>query len=258
MKIRLLFTLLVIGFISCNEKNKCIKRVKSTVFIQEYITEIDSCNTMDKYSKIDYFQNDTILMSGFNDRIAKQGKWSFYDKGELITKGLFKDSNPIDNWSYKNFSEIDWTIYQDNFNGFQISIPKNWTIGTENNTTAFFDSKDLEDHNLKISVTIAKLDGEIEKWINGFNNYLKSNDKNYNIKFKKLDLIDIEECYEFEYNSFYENIGEFTNSEFLFIFNGKAYVVSSSLKTDTNRAFSIIKEQIMFSFKMDEGENKIQ
>jgi len=248
-------SILLINLISCNKRDKCVKKYIDKVFLKELVVIKDTCKTFENYSSVKYYFKGGILMSGFGDRAFKQGNWKFFNKNEIVTEGFFKESEPIGTWKYESIGKIDWSTYIDESSGFGFSVPKNWSNLKEKNTVAFFNSTNLDNHNLKISVTVTNVNESLDVWVKKFLNYLEKENVN-DLKSKKIDITGLKKSYEINYLRKYKGIGKFIISEFIFIFDSKVFIVSTSLKLGSVYDFTIINEQMLYSFKMYKKDGK--
>ncbi|NQX83001.1 MAG: hypothetical protein HRT66_13555 [Flavobacteriaceae bacterium] len=243
------YILLGIVLISCDEENKCIKTKIDNIFIKEFVTEIDTCNTFEGSSHVKYFYKDSLFMSGFGNIDNKQGYWKFFKDNEVITEGLFKDSRPQGVWKYKNIGEIDWEIYIDKEDGYIVSVPKNWKAYKEENGLSFSNGKNIG------SNVLITYDG---KPINSIiNEIIRDKEERgvSNVKYKKMKytLKGIDEFYEYTCNFIEKNKDEVKSHYIMFRVEKKTYFISVNLKIDSEYDYSIIEEQILHSFRRYSG-----
>ncbi|MCI2230454.1 hypothetical protein MC378_14840 [Polaribacter sp. MSW13] len=258
--------LLIILFItiSCKEninknkktpENNCKSEKIESVFLKQYLIKTDSCNTFKEFPKVEYFFKEKILMTGFSERNYKQGKWSFFDKkGIEKTSGIFENSQPKGIWNFKDLKTINWKLFDDKDEKYIISAPSDWFyFGVENaESYGVLDkySKDGNDYNLKLVITSYKLD-ELDENVNElYNRTLKEFKNNFTeIKSKKVDISEFNEVYEIQ--SVELNNGKrYLNTELIYSFKDRFYLISISIDEKANYEYSIIKEIMETSFKV--------
>lgn len=259
-KLNLLILLFII--ISCKEntnknrvENNCKSKRIETVFLKKYLIKTDSCNSFKIYPKVEYYFNEKKLMSGFSERNDKQGKWSFFNKeGTKEISGIFENSQPKGIWNFKNLETINWKLFDIKEKKFMFSAPSNWfNFGVENSESyGVIDkySENLDDYNLKFIVTTYKLD-ELEESVNElYKRTLKEFENNFTeIKTKQVDITGFNEVYEIQ--SIELNNGKkYLNTELIYSYKDRFYLLSLSINQKANYEYSIIKEIIETSFKV--------
>jgi len=245
--------IIAIGIFSCNKKYNCIKSFKDTGSIKGYLIVKDTCNVFEKKSHESYYINDTLIMAGYGNRFVKQGVWEYYNKGEKITQGKFNNSSPLGIWNYKNFGNIEWVKKENTDEGYQLSLPKSWKIiKLDQNSMDAVNDTNLSKFNVKIEINIQKEDVSIDNlYINLSNKFKKENKESF--KIKKWVTLDGINTFEFEIKSKFGDGSVFNTNSIYFKLNNKIYSISIYVREGSNYAYEIIKEQIMWSFRMNEN-----
>lgn len=103
--------IVIIGFLfSCQNEKDCHSKIKDERTLNEYFVRIDSCKIWKDYRYHEYFSGKGLAMSGFGDRLLKQGKWSFHYDGREIATGEFRDGRPIGDWKSDLVNIKNWKI----------------------------------------------------------------------------------------------------------------------------------------------------
>jgi len=242
-----LYLFIFIILFSCINEKKCIDKYIDTTYIQEYSVVNDTC---DSSKNVNYFINDVLIMAGKGNWIYKQGNWIYYNNKDIVTEGSFENSNPIGKWKYKNFGEINWVVLDGEGLNFKIAIPDNWVFIKNNNTVAIFNSSNLQEHDLKISVTVIEYKDPIKNWVENIIKDLKEEEKFFDIKSKKIKYEGFNEVYEIEYLAKFEGYGNYRSRDLIYKTKNKIYVLNSNFNVESNFAYWIIKDQIINSFKI--------
>lgn len=247
--IKKLFSLIfILMFFSCKKDIQCSKKYIDEGFITTFLVTKDTCNTFNNYSKVTYYKNDTIIMSGYGNRISKQGHWEFFKNGKIYTEGLFVNSEPVGKWSYGDHTEIEWMMYKNEQN-YSLSIPKNWTFYNDESGITIFDSPKAKDSNLYINVYVMESKDSLLDWITKIKENEMQKGSN-NFIYKKLNVEGFEDGYEIQTVSKVEDVGFFQSKAFLFSYKGKIYRIFGNVKQGADYRFNIIREQIFSSFKI--------
>lgn len=257
-KIIFILSITTLMIFSCKEepkKNNCESRIINTIFLKKYLIVKDSCNLYKGVNKVKYYDNNRLIMSGFDDRMFKQGEWSFYDNdGKEIIKGVFIDSKPTGDWKFKS-QDISWNIYDNENKGYAISAPKKWQLidnDKEENTITISDTSSIEEYNLKIDVTSASIENmniSVKGFVEETIKLYKENEAVSNIENKKLILKGVDVSYELQYN-YNDETGNYLHKEYIYSFKGMVYILSSSLNEKSNYDYEIIDEIMLTSFKI--------
>lgn len=159
-KIKSKLYLLILFGISCNlQKDHVVKfdyypngDLKTKI---EIISE-----SLDSLSYEEYYSNGKLKSKGYiKQNGLKIGYWEYYSQlNSLIANGNYDDGNKSGIWAYEGY-EIDWSIYEENEEGFKINFPSSWKILKIETITSFFEEEVIENsvRNFNIS-TIATTD----------------------------------------------------------------------------------------------------
>lgn len=253
----------LILFASCKKdlkKEDKITNCSSTkielVFLTKYLIKTDTCNHFNKYSMSEYYNNDRLVMSGFSERISKQGKWSFFDKKSMLNvEGEFNNSQPKGTWEFKDIGDIVWETYNNLSKKYLISIPKDWVFidAPENDRFGIFDPSVSENgsYNLKLVITSLKLnelEGNIRSLYESTVEKFKKK-KFSNIENKQVSIDDFNEVYEIKYEEVIDNT-KYYNTEFFYSFKDRFYLLSFSRNENASYDYSVVQEILETSFKM--------
>lgn len=249
LKKTILYGIFTIGLLSCTTKKNCITKFKDSESITEFIVLKDSCNVFENNSYEVYYINDTIIMSGYGNRFLKQGDWEYYHKGEIITKGEFKNSNPIGIWNYKNFGKVEWVIKENIDGKYHLSLPKSWKIIKANHISMeTVNDTILDNFNVKIEIDVVKADISLDDLYVNISDKFKNENEEF-FKIKKWVTLDGVKSFLFEFKTKFRDDNVFIVNNIYFEFNNEIYSISIYVRESSNYAYKIIEEQIIRSFR---------
>lgn len=250
--IKILLGILIIVISSCSTNNSCIKTFKDSQLFKEYIVNKDTCNIFENKPHLSYYLNDTLIMSGFGNRLIKEGLWKFYNNGEIITSGVFKNANPEGKWNYKNFGDIDWEFYKNKDGNYVLSLPKNWKIvNLTPISMEIVNDTILDNFDVKIVTESLPSDISFDELYSNISTKFKKEAGEY-FKIKKWIASDEVNTFVFEYKTNFSDGSIFKVSSRYYKFNDQVYSISIYIRDGLNYAYDIIEEQIMWSFKINE------
>lgn len=255
----LAITLILLVSTSCEKRREenlnCKFNYISKAFLKEYYVVVDSCKTFNGKRKKEYYHNDNLLMSGYDDRMFKEGKWTFFsDSLEIIAEGELVESQPVGSWKLKN-KYIDWDLLENQNKKYKLSIPKGWHIwdrDAEENVLTISNTDNLNKYDLKINITSGNtkdLSISFEKFVEETRELYLKNNQVSGFKFKKLQLPDVQSAYEFNY-SFVHETGSYSHKEYFYNFHDMIYIFSISRKNTSSDWINVVEEVAFSSFKI--------
>lgn len=245
-----------IGFLfSCQNEKDCHSKIKDDRTLNEYFVKIDSCKIWKNYCYHEYFSSKGLAMSGYGDRLFKQGEWSFYYSGKKIATGEFRDGKPIGTWESDLVNVKNWKIIKGGTNDFEISIPSSWwNDNSEDSKFSILTSinkESVKDVNLNIVVT--DYDLSISEYITKHNDTLNNLGYIKELDYKELFTEGFNEVYQRKFKIEQEN-----NETLVFqtLFgqktDNKVFVITVSSKYDSYRKFEPYLSSMVNSFRVYE------
>ncbi len=184
----------------------CNYVLKDERSLKEYFVYVDSCNTYNGFKSVKYFSNDGFSMTGYNDRLSKQGRWKYFRKDDVKAEGNFKNGNPIGLWKFKDFENCNWKIVEDEIDGYVIYLPNYWSI-IENkklSLLAVYDKNNIEAAN--VNIVVSTYETSISGIIKADNKSLLLNQDISELEVKKLYITNFDEVYQRKYKINYEGL----------------------------------------------------
>ena len=179
----------------------------------------------------------------------------FYnEEGIEEISGIFENSQPKGIWNFKDLKNINWKLFDDKDEKYIVSAPSDWFYFGVEDTESYgvLDkySKDGNDYNLKFVITSYKLN-ELDESVNElYNRTLKEFKSNFTeINSKKVDISEFNEVYEIQSVEL-NNGKKYLNTELIYSFKDRFYLLSISIDEKANYEYSIIKEIMETSFKV--------
>lgn len=248
----ILFLGMILVLLNSCENKKCTENIIDKRTLNEYYVQIDTCNKFKGFSHHKYFKNSGLFMSGYSDRLLKQGEWSYFKENEEIAKGKFKDGQPVGTWYSKYFKKIKWKDINNDKNGFRISIPSSWYINSDISNFVLFTSSDsINKMKANLNIVISDYDLKISEYINKNTDTLRKNFSIKEIELKELNIDDISESFQRKFKIEKNGYKTLTFQTFYGRKDlGKVFIITINSKYNLYDKYEAIFESMLSSFKM--------
>jgi len=205
--IALTLVIICLGLISYHNKRleSCAEILKDERNLKQYFVQKDSCNSFKNFKSVKYSDNSGLVMSGYNDRLYKQGPWTYYNDSSILAEGKFENGEPIGEWKFLNFPKTYWKKHEDSILGYTIKVPYSWSIKESKNYAilASFDDKTIEKAN--INLVVSDYDANLFEILKNDNNELNDNDTISEFEFMQNIITGFDEVYERKYKIKYDS-----------------------------------------------------